>query len=744
MKDLLGKAPVLAFAKDLEGRYLYVNDAWLCFCRFTADEVLGKTDEELFPPDFARDFVKNDRFVAETAQTIQVEERAPKDGGVAVAVSTKFALRDSSGKVTAVGGIAVDITEKHRAQESLEASELRYRGLVEHSPEALVVFDVENGRFVESNENAERLFGMSRDEILRASPAQLSPPTQPDGRASIEVAMEYIQAALRGETPVFEWIHQAADGRLLPCRIWLARVDIEEGPGVRASILDMREIERVRATLERTRAQLDAVQDSLPQLVVVFEPARGAMAHCNRTYQTLAPQVPLWEAAADACRLAQKDGSARQEVELTDANGVSRSFVVDVSVFTRESSGTVRRLLLVAHDVTGQRELDAQLRESRRLESLGRLAGGVAHDFNNLLTVILGSTEFLESAVRSDEDARADLATLTDAAKKAQQITSQLLTFARSTRGNRESLAVDAQLEESVRLLQRLIGEELAIELDLRANNDRIFIDRGQFEQILMNLAANARDAMSPGDTLTISTQSVEVTEADASDRVKAGHYVQLCFKDSGSGMSPDIAEKAFDPFFTTKTVGRGTGLGLSTVHGIVQAAGGRITLESKVDEGSVVRMLLPIYERSTHESSPHAAPGEPGSTNSSHPPLRILLVEDNPAVLNVNHRALKMAGHEVSVAADGETALQLARSQGPFDLVVTDVVMPGISGFELAETLRKTAFTKRFVFVSGYAEEALHAKGLAASEVNILQKPFSPAKLVEHVHTVARGSTMG
>lgn len=747
MADLVGKAPVLAFAKDLEGRYLFVNDAWLRLGNYTAEQILGKTDSEIFPPEFAEAFIKNDRLVAETAQTIQVEERGPRGGNTIVVVSTKFPLRDAAGKIVAVGGIAVDITEKHRAQVALAASESRYRGLVEHSPESFLVLDVQTGFFVEANGNAERLFGLPREAFLSTSPAALSPPTQPDGRTSEEAARGYIQAALSGAFPVFDWLHQATDGELLPCRIWLARFELGHGPGVRASILDMREVVRMRSVLERTRAQLDAVQDALPQVVVVYEPATEAMAHCNRTYQLLAPHVPIWKAAEDACRLAREKGTARQEIVVTIAQGSTRTFQVDVSVFGQQTDESPLRLLIVGSDVTEQRQLDLELRESRRLESLGRLAGGVAHDFNNLLTVILGSAEFLEARVEGDEEGRADLDMLLSAAKKAQQITTQLLTFARSKRGHEERLVVDELVSESLPLLARVLGDEAKTVIDLDAKGESVLIDRGQFAQILMNLTANARDAMKPGDTLKISSRRVESAEDEFGKRA----FIELCFADSGAGMSPETVDKAFDPFFTTKGIGRGTGLGLSTVHGIVKAAGGTISIASTPGRGSVVTILLPISEKAesflpdpskTRSPSSRASLSQTPSSRSSDGPqeaappscLHILLVEDNPAVLEVNRRALVSAGHRVSVAMDGEGAWKLVQSAGPFDVIVTDVVMPIMTGFELADRVREAMPEQRFVFVSGYAEDALKERGLAPSDVDILQKPFSPHALVERV----------
>ncbi|HEY6727967.1 MAG TPA: PAS domain-containing protein [Polyangiaceae bacterium] len=733
IQELIGKAPVLAFAKDVEGRYVYVNDAYLVFCGFEREAVLGSTDYDLFPPEIAEVFVKNDRLVLETGQTIDTEDLAPSRSELRVGHCTKFALRDDSGSITAIGGIVIDITERHAARTALERSEARYRQLVEHSPDAYCVLAPDTGKFIHVNDNACALFKLSREHLLQVGPKDLSPPTQADGRTTEESSRGYIGEALAGQNPVFDWIHIAGDGELLPCRIWLARVDLEFGPGVRASILDLREIERVRSTLERTRAQLDAVQDALPQLVLVFDPIRRSVIHANRTYRLLLgepPVVELWEVARAACERALSDGTGRQELQLTTALGQHRTIELAVSVFHRDDDGNATRLLLVGSDVTDQRELDAELRQARRLESLGRLAGGVAHDFNNLLTVILGSAEFLEPVLESDETARKDLGALRDAALQAKALTSQLLTFARADEGHAAPLEVDAVVSASLRMLERLLGPNVQSEVRLEAPDRTVLIDAGQLQQIIVNLAVNARDAMPKGGRLVIATRVVQLTPGHGLlGTLAAGEYVELTFEDTGSGMSPEVAEKAFEPFFTTKQRGDGTGLGLSTVFGILQRAKGRVVLESRPERGTTVRLWLPVQGQLTTSQQP------PPKVRAASSGARVLLVEDDASVCAVSVRALRAAGYHVTTAETPARALALAEANGTFDLIVSDVVMPAMSGFDLAEKLLARMGSVPILFVSGYAEQALQERGLQGADVELLRKPFSPAELIERVN---------
>lgn len=733
IQELIGKAPVLAFAKTVEGRYLYVNDAYLAFVGLTRETVLGSTDYDLFPTDIAEVFVRNDRLVLETGQTVDTEDLAPSRNELRVGHCTKFALRDDSGRITAIGGIVVDITERHAARKALELSEARYRQLVEHSPEAYCVLDPQTGKFIHVNDNACALFKLPREHLLDVGPEALSLPTQADGRTAEEAAPVYMSEALAGRTPVFDWIHVAGDGELLPCRIWLARVDLEVGPCVRASILDLREIASVRSTLARTRAQLDAIQDALPQLVLVFDPLRRAVIHSNRTYRQLLgepPVVELWEAAKAACQQAMTDGAGRQELQITTASGQYRTLEVAVSVFHRDEKDNATRLLLVGSDVTEQRELDAELRQARRLESLGRLAGGVAHDFNNLLTVILGSAEFLEPVTENDETAKKDLGALRDAALQAKALTSQLLTFARTDEGRATPLDVDGVVSGSLRMLERLMGPNIQHEVRLDAPRRTVLIDAGQLQQIIVNLAVNARDAMPKGGTLVIATRVVQLAPGHGTHGGLApGEYIELTFEDTGSGMSPEVAEKAFEPFFTTKQRGDGTGLGLSTVFGIVQRAKGRVVLETRPGRGTTVRLWLPAQEQLTEPEQP-----EPRACSIASD-ARVLLVEDDASVCAISVRALRAAGFHVTTAETPDQALALADSNGKFDLIVSDVVMPAMSGFDLAERLVARMGAIPVLFVSGYAEQALQERGLHASDVELLRKPFSPAELIERVH---------
>jgi signal transduction histidine kinase/CheY-like chemotaxis protein len=374
---------------------------------------------------------------------------------------------------------------------------------------------------------------------------------------------------------------------------------------------------------------------------------------------------------------------------------------------------------------------DEALQEARRMESVGLLAGGIAHDFNNLLTVILGNAALLEDDL--DADAEVPLAEIRKAADRAASLVSQLLAMSRRQARAPRVLDLNAVVSGAQRMLARLIGENIELVASLHPAPLPTLADPGQLDQVLVNLATNARDAMPRGGTLTIETDAIVVAagnEAAPTGRGLApGPYVVLAVRDTGVGMDDETCRRAFHPFFTTKEIGHGTGLGLATVNGIVEQSGGRVVVESEPGRGSCFRVFLPRAE------APVAAEG----ARAEAPPLRrragtVLLVEDEPMVRDVISRALEGAGLTVLVADGGEQALVRARAHvGPIDVLLTDVVLARMDGRELASRLAGERPGMRVLFISGYGSEADPAAG-ADEGVELLEKPFTPDALVARV----------
>ncbi len=376
------------------------------------------------------------------------------------------------------------------------------------------------------------------------------------------------------------------------------------------------------------------------------------------------------------------------------------------------------------------RRAEIRLFRAERLEAVGRLAGGIAHDFNNYLTVILGCAELVQEKL-TDPEARADLGYVREAADKAAHLTSQLLAFGRRQLLRPEPLDLNEVVTSTGSMLERLLGEDIELEIDLGADAGFVLADLGHTEQVVVNLALNSRDAMLGGGTLTVSTRRVELSEDEAEEReIDPGTYAELTITDTGSGMSEEVRARAFEPFFTTKDSGSGTGLGLSTVHGIVIQSGGSVEVDSVVGRGTTMRVLLPAAD----------PPGEPEKEESGgEAPVQaatVLLVEDEPSVRRLAERALSQRGFGVLVAANGQEAIELASvHRDAIDVLVTDVVMPGQDGFELARALTDSSPGLRVLFISGYPTDTLRERRLELPpSVPLLNKPFTPSILVREV----------
>ncbi len=400
------------------------------------------------------------------------------------------------------------------------------------------------------------------------------------------------------------------------------------------------------------------------------------------------------------------------------------TWVYGVAAKVLDEHGEVQSYLGVNLDITARRQAEEQLRHSQKMEAVGRLAGGIAHDFNNLLTVILGTVEFVVDTRAVDSDLAREMRDIRHAAEQAASLTKQLLAFSRRQVLEPELLSLNEVVLEMSRMFGRIIGEDIAVDLRLAEQLGEVVIDRSQAGQVLLNLVVNARDAMPGGGRLTIQTRNRELGAEQSAEALPAGSYVSLSVADDGEGMDPEVLGNVFTPFFTTKKEHGGSGLGLSTVHGIVRQSGGDIRVTSERGVGSIFELLLPFAAESRRRArAQEKAQGE--GERSGH----ILLVEDEVAVRTVATRLLRRRGYEVTECSDAEEALSRAGDLD-FDVLVTDVTMPGMSGVELAETLRRQRPEIGVLFVSGYTESA---GSLGDIEV-FLQKPFTSDTLLRAI----------
>jgi signal transduction histidine kinase/ActR/RegA family two-component response regulator len=433
--------------------------------------------------------------------------------------------------------------------------------------------------------------------------------------------------------------------------------------------------------------------------------------------------------------IAFEKGSHRFEWDHKRADG--EVFPVEV-LLTAVHEGEKTILHVVWRDITERKRLEQDLRHAQKMEAIGKLAGGVAHDFNNILVAILGYAELLDQELAGQSAARQQVREIRRAADRAAELTAQLLAFSRKQVLQPEVVDLNAAVRELGGMLKRLIGEHIEIVFDYCEGQLCVKVDPGQVEQVVLNIAANARDAMAEGGTLTLRTGGVRVVESDGLD-LPAGDYASLRIADTGVGMSAEAATRAFDPFFTTKGRGRGTGLGLASVYGVVKQSGGDVRISSEVDQGTAVELLLPRTDE---------APAAVSHPADKHAPARrgegtILVAEDEPVVAELVQELLNRQGYRVRRACNGREALELARAEGfEFDLLLTDVIMPGMSGPELVRQLTRERPELPVLFLSGYTDDALSDHGFRMEEVDLLRKPFAPDELLARVERALGGRT--
>jgi PAS domain S-box-containing protein len=493
---------------------------------------------------------------------------------------------------------------------------------------------------------------------------------------------------------------------------------------------------------ERYRAIVDRAEG-----IFLADAATKELIECNAALRAL-----LGYSAEETMRLTvyDIDGDRRDGVDAAVRQLIDGKRPLQLDRHYRRKDGSIVEVTLHAsvfmqgtraivcgavRDVTALRDSESQLRQAQKMEAIGQLAGGIAHDFNNLLTGILGYGELVLETLGTDHPAAADVAEMNRAGQAAAALTRQLLTFSRRQVVQREVLDINTVLSNAQKTLQRVVGDQIELVLELEPDLRGIEADAGQLEQVIVNLGANARDAMEKGGRLILETAHVDVPAGSDVRRnaLAPGSYIMLRVSDSGCGMSAEVQAHAFEPFFTTKQPGKGTGLGLSTVYGIVKQSGGTILLDSVPGTGTTFRIFLPVVERRVprvRQTDSNAHPSRPTET--------ILLVEDEKVVRGLSRKALQAAGYIVLEAASPREALRIAeRHEGAIHLIVTDVVMPELSGPALVHRLTKRHTEAKVLFMSGYTDDVLAPHHFADRSAAFLSKPFTPAVLVKKVRDV-------
>jgi PAS domain S-box-containing protein len=660
------------------------------------------------------------------------------DGQERVVHSQGDIVEGAPGRPRRMFGTIQDITEFRRAQDELRASESRFRVFVDHATDAFFLHG-RRGAILDVNQQACHSLGYTRDELVGMSPAEIDLDT--DFQNTIGSRLE------SGEVLAFDSRHRRKDGSTFPVEVRLRRFRMEGRRFAVALVRDITQRKEAERALVESYSLLNAVVEGTPGAVFVKDLA-GRYLMINsigaRSFGLTIDQVigkddhdlfppQIASEIIEHDRRVLESGEPQTIEETATMRGVSRVFLTSRGVY-RDAQKQIIGLVGFSRDVTELKRLEQQFRQAQKMEAVGQLAGGIAHDFNNLLTAIIGFGEMAFNGLDPADPNRELLSEIRRAGQRAANLTRQLLAFSRKQVLRPEVVSLNGLLCDVIKLLQRLISEDIEIALSPDETLGLAVVDPGQFEQAVINLAVNARDAMPHGGRLSIETRNVAIDADYASVReeVEPGSYVMVAVSDTGSGMDEETRARIFEPFFTTKAVGDGTGLGLAMVYGFVKQSGGHVEAYSEEGHGTTFKIFLPrVFDA---EAMPplaeDAAPIPKGHET-------VLLVEDEEAVRNLSRRVLQSAGYTVLVARHGPEAILLAsQHEGQIHLLATDLVMPRMSGLEVASQLSQTRPDIRILLMSGYPNEAVIRHGVPAG-AKLLQKPFNAVALARAVRQV-------
>ncbi len=726
-------------------RYVAVNEPLAELNGFAAEKHVDKTLGEV---------IEDSKFVNEQNEVLRNILRAKRpitfessfnnrNGRLIHYITQYFPLFGSDDEIVGVGGIVQDITETKK----IEAEAKRWSKAFAYAEWGVAIIAPEGNILELLNPAFAKMHGYTEDELLKESIEILL------NQKTRKQFPEFIERAKRKGHHTFEFQHIRKDGAVFPVFNDITAVkDIAGSVQYFVfNVQDMTEVKKAeQALIESERKYKTVIDNSLEGISITQD---KILKFCNQRFCDMFgfenPEEAIGTPVKEMVHPRSWD-LVKEEVESRETGQRSVSHYI---FFAKQKNGTefeVETLgngiifegkpavQAVMRDLSEQRKLEAQLQQAQKMELIGRLAGGVAHDFNNRLTVICGNAELALSSVDSRDPLNEDLKQILASGNKAADLTRQLLAFSRKQTLQPKVLDINKVLLNLNKMLVRLIGEDIHLTTKLQENLWSVFVDPGQIEQVIINLAINARDAMPESGEFRISTCNLSEEDVELKKRhgITRGKYIKLEIADTGIGMDDAVLSKIFDPFFTTKAVGKGTGLGLSTVYGIIKQSKGYIYVDSEPGKGTTFEILLPAVEMKAPLDEVKLEDRKNLKGNET-----ILIVEDEDSVRMIASRALKSQGYKILEARNGGEAYMLCKKlDKPVDLVITDVIMPNISGTELIENLKTIWTDFKALYMSGYTKNEIIENGVLDENVPYIQKPFMPVAIAKKVREILDG----
>jgi two-component system cell cycle sensor histidine kinase/response regulator CckA len=733
-RSYIQSAPLAIFVAERDGRVADFNPAARDLLGYDAATLSKMHILDLHPEEDNEDISRKFATLLSEGH-LETECRMKKSDGQPIWVSLHAVM------ITDQFSLAYcqDITERKRSEEALKQSERNYREIFNSAKDSIFIHDAATGTILDVNESMLQLYGLSREEALGLPPDECSLGESP--YSALEARQWIVKAVTEGPQ-VFEWHARKKSGELFWVEVALKSANISGRDRVLAIVRDL--TDRKLMDAERTLLAT-AVQQAEENVLVTDE--RRTIIYINPAFERSSGyrSEELKGQKLRVLRSAQHDEIFYRKMQETLDRGEvwigviinkakdGSDFEIEGTISPiRDASGAITHYVAAGRNMSRLRRLERELHQAQKMESIGRLAGGVAHDFNNMLGIILGHAEMALDEFEPGQPIFSDLREIQKAAKRSADLTRQLLAFARKQTVAPKVLDLNESVEGMLKMLRRLIGEDIDLAWMPGKNLWPVKVDHSQLDQMLANLCVNARDAIVGVGKITIETANATLDESHCIDNPEfvPGEFVLMTVRDNGCGMDEDILENIFEPFFTTKELGKGTGLGLAVIYGIVKQNNGFIDVRSEQDRGTTFRIYLPRADISKPEANSLVRLEKDLKGTET-----VLLVEDEKSMLALAKTVLERSGYAVLAAADPLEALDLAKNHsGRIHLLITDVIMPGMNGKELAERLGdfKTGF--RCIFMSGYTDDVIARHGVIDERVHFLQKPFSVKSLAEKV----------